>query len=641
MTGSTQRSSSVTRSSEKYGDARAAAADLQTAPVLTDNALRVLETRYLQRGSDGAAVETPGELFQRVARTVAAVETVYGGDAAAWAERFECLLASLDFLPNSPALFNAGCADPQLSACFVLPLADSLQGIFETLRDAATTHNAGGGTGFSLSRIRPRQDAVRGVSGAAAGPVAVLRMLSSTLAPIRQGLARQGANMAVLDVTHPDVLEFVEAKLDGGLDNFNISVGVTSDWMTLAASGADYRLVNPRTCSPAGRRSASAVLERISEAAWRTGDPGLVFLDRINEPRTNPTPSLGSIEATNPCGEAALLPNEACVLGSINLSHFDDAGALASQRLSDTVRLAVRFLDDCIDASSYPVAAMARSHRDGNRKIGLGVMGWADLLIRWGIPYDSDEAVDRAREVARTIETAADAASEELAAARGCFGNWRESVYGPGGWNRRMRNATRTTIAPTGSIAIIAGCSAGIEPLFGLSYSRHVADGATLTETNALFEEALRTAGVWSDDVVRLTRARGECRSIESLPTGIRRLFGTARDIAPLWHLRHQAAFQDHTDNGVSKTINLSESATVEDVHDICLAAWRFGCHGITIYRDRSKDGQVIDVGATARSAGRAATVAPADEHRRCMVCGAPAPQVGCSVCPACGIASC
>ena len=991
---------------------------------LTANARTVLETRYLLRDEAGVPVETPEDLFRRVAADVATAEDVWEGDPGLWAERFYQSMASLDFLPNSPTLMNAGRDLEQLAACFVLPIDDSLDSIFDTLKLAAKVHQSGGGTGFSFSRLRPRNDLVKTTMGVSSGPVSFLEVYDSATEHIKQGSFRRGANMGILDVTHPDILEFITAKTEGGITNFNISVGVTEEWMELAASGAEYDLINPRTGETAGSLDAGDVLDRICRAAWATGDPGIIFLDRINEPRTNPTPSLGQIEATNPCvtedtwvttsagarqvrnliglpfeavadgsshssngffptghrevvtlttrrglrlratpdhrvrfvttstryrtswdwrpvgelkpgdrimvsdhgvlswsgtgsneegyvlgmllgdgyfssdgarlhfwghdrevrrsetrllleravglragslqtaehrapyvalkstglselarsygmrrgskvvtdeiergssefvrgflrgwmdadgsvqgsqrkgvsvrlassdlgsleraqrmlhrlgvmstiykerrpagvrrlpdgrgafrdyecladhelvisganltrfaervgfadaakqsklasllnsykrslnretftdtvvsivpsgtadvfdcqvatsrsfdangisvhncGEQPLLPFEACVLGSVNLDRFAGRDGIEWERLGETVELAVRFLDDAVERSRYPVEEIERIHKHGNRKIGLGVMGWADLLISLGIGYDSDEAVALASEVMGFIQERADAASEQLAGERGSFPNWEASVYGPSGWDRPMRNATRTTIAPTGTISIIAGTSSGIEPLFALVYHRKVLDGRVLSEVHPYFRLAAERAGVWSDDLANAVVLRGSVRDLPGVPDELQQVFVTAHDLTAGWHVRHQAAFQRHVDNAVSKTINLPHDATVDDVRAVYLLAADLGLKGITVYRDGSKTWQVLnrgtpsgtDLGTVEGSAPQMTENWPAEDHQPippkrgqsvlevCPVCGQPSFEFAeaCGKCHSCGHSTC
>jgi ribonucleoside-diphosphate reductase alpha chain len=566
---------------------------------LTPNARTVVERRYLLRDADGRPTERPEDMFRRVARDIAAAENVWGGSPHEWEPVFYETMASLAFLPNSPTLMNAGRDLQQLAACFVLPIEDSLDSIFDTLKLAAKIHQSGGGTGFSFSRLRPAGDMVKTTRGVSSGPVSFLEVYDSATEHIKQGSFRRGANMGILDVTHPDIRSFIDAKRRGGITNFNLSVAVTEEWVLRAAAGDTYALVNPRSGEVVAEISAGDVFDQMVDAAWETGDPGLVFVDRMNRPRTNPTPALGRIEATNPCGEQPLLPFEACVLGSINLGGLARNGDLDWPELERLAGIAVRFLDNAVERSRYPVPEIEAIHKRGNRKIGLGVMGWADLLVRLGIAYDSDQAVALADRVMASLAAAADAASEALAAERGSFPNWQRSAYGPASENRPMRNATRTTIAPTGTISIIAGCSSGIEPLFALSYYRKVMDGTVLTEVNADFEQAARDAGIWGNDLAATVADRGGVRGLDGVPDDIEARFATAHDVAPEWHVRHQAAFQRHVDNAVSKTINLPHHATRNDVRRIFLLAAELGCTGITVYRDGSKQWQVLNRGRT------------------------------------------
>ncbi len=628
---------------------------------LSSNALTVLEHRYLKRDDRGAPIETPAELFHRVADDVASAEPAWGGSRDRWREAFYAAMAGLEFMPNSPTLMNAGREFQQLAACFVLPVEDSLDSIFETLKLAVLIHQSGGGTGFSFSSLRPRGDTVKSTMGVSSGPVSFLQAYDAATEVIKQGSFRRGANMGILDVTHPDVLQFVDAKRSGGLTNFNLSVGVTEAWMEKAQRAESYALINPRTGEPSGSLRADEVLARLVDAAWASGDPGIVFLDRINEPRTNPTPRLGRITATNPCGEQPLLPFEACVLGSVNLGRFAGPDGVDWRRLREVVRLGIRFLDDAVERCRYPLAEIEAVHKHGNRKIGLGVMGWADLLVRLGIPYDSDPAVTLAEEVMQFVQSEADSASEELAAERGPFPNWGDSVYGPDAWNRPMRNATRTTIAPTGTISIIAGASSGIEPLFAVSYHRKVLDGTVLTEVAAGFEQIARSRGFWSADLAEEIARRGGVRSLDGVPPDVQSLFPTAHDVAPAWHVRHQAAFQRHVDNAVSKTINLPAAATREEVRAVYVLAWELGCKGITVYRDGSKQWQVLnrgrpsgtDLGTLEGSPPAAPTAEedrPISPPRRgqsvfevCPVCGQPAFEFAeaCGKCYSCGHSTC
>lgn len=610
------------------------------ANALTPNARQVLERRYLLRDAAGAPTETPQDLFRRVAHHLAEAEAEWNGQPSKWEELFYEAVASLRFLPNSPTLMNAGRPLGQLAACFVLPIEDSLESIFDTLKLAAKIHQSGGGTGFAFSRLRPRGDTVQTTMGTASGPVSFLEIYDAATERIKQGSFRRGANMGILEVTHPDIMEFIDVKRSGGVTNFNLSVGVTEEWMDSVLAGEDYPLVNPRTGREVTRASAGEVFHRMAESAWESGDPGIVFLDRLNHPRTNPTPQLGSIEATNPCGEQPLLPFEACVLGSVNLAAFLGDEGIDWEGLADTVSLGIRFLDNAVERSRYPIPEIEAAHRLGNRKVGLGVMGWADLLVRLGVPYDSEKALAWAEEVMGFIEREADLASARLADERGPFPNWEISVYGPADLDRPLRNATRTTIAPTGTISIIAGCSSGIEPLFALSFHRRVLDGSTLRGVNPEFERVGRERGFWSEGLAEEVAEVGSCRSIKTIPEDVRRVFGAAHDIAPEWHVLHQAAFQRHVDNAVSKTINLPEDAAVDDIADVFLLAHRLGCKGITVYRDRSKQWQVLNLGRPAGTdLGTVEGSAPAVEEDKPI---AP-PERGRSlleVCPVCGQAS-
>lgn len=571
-------------------------------PHLTPQALTVLRHRYLARDETGEVVETPEEMFVRVAHDVALAEAAWGSPAdsservSRWETRFLEMMTSLDFLPNSPTLMNAGRSLEQLAACFVLPVPDSMDGIFETLKHAAMVHKSGGGTGFSFSSLRPKDDAVASTSGVASGPVSFMDVYDSATEHVRQGGNRRGANMAVLRVDHPDILEFVESKMQPGrLTNFNISVGVDSVFLDALHEDGEYPLVNPRNRHEVGRLRAREVMSRIAGAAWRCGDPGIVFLERMNDPRTNPTPEIGSIEATNPCGEQPLLAYEACVLGSVNVRNFVVGAEVDWDRLSRTVTDAVRFLDDVVERSDWPIRAITQLTRDGNRKIGLGIMGWADLLIRLAIPYDSDDALALAEQLMAFVSREADSASEALAEERGPFPNWHRSVFAASG--RRYRNATRTTIAPTGTISVIAGCSSGIEPLFALGYARNVLDGKRLHEVSRDFVEMARASEV-DEDSIRSALEAGRAGDVEGIPSEVRSVARTAHEIAPEWHVRMQAAFQKHTDNAVSKTVNLAKDATVEDVLEVFDLADRLGCKGITIFRDGCRSEQVLVAGA-------------------------------------------
>ncbi len=568
---------------------------------LTVNAIKVLEARYLRRDAERRVIETPAQLFEAVARGVAQAELLLDSavEAQFWQEKYHSLIAELDFLPNSPTLMNAGKPLGQLSACFVLPVADSMEGIFEAIKQMALVQRTGGGTGFSFSHLRPKGDIVASTSGEASGPVSFMKIFDCATENIKQGGKRRGANMGILRVDHPDIMEFVTAKLDEvSLRNFNISVGVTDAFMTAVQKGKEYSLIHPGTGRVAGELPAGEVFDAVVDAAWRTGDPGLIFLDAIN--RANPTPNLGEIEATNPCGEIPLLPYESCNLGSINLSHMlrqeKENAVIDWGKLKATVRDAARFLDDVIEVSKYPIPSIAEMTR-GNRKIGLGVMGFAEMLIRLGISYDSDEAVKLAQKLMKTIAEEAIKTSKQLAEQRGVFPNWKGSVYEMKGV--RVRNATHTAIAPTGTIGIIAGTSPSIEPLFALAYKRaNVLEGQTLYEINPLFLEYLDRYKLKADRVVDEVREKGRLEDVKGVPEALKRLFVTALEIPPERHLQIQAAFQKYVNNSVSKTINLPTTATASDVAKIYLSAWNMGLKGITIYRYGSKASQVLQLGA-------------------------------------------
>jgi ribonucleoside-diphosphate reductase alpha chain len=553
-------------------------------------------------------VETPEEMCWRVALAIAAGEERYGRSTAAVREiatAFYDIMTDGAFLPNSPTLMNAGKGNGlQYSACYVLPVGDSMEEIFDSVKAAAIIHKSGGGTGFAFSRLRPKDDLVKSTGGRASGPVSFLRVFNGATEAVKQGGTRRGANMGILRVDHPDVLEFIDCKLDGGITNFNISVAATSAFMDALATGGDYDLVNPHTRAVVRRLAAREVFAKIVRAAWRTGDPGMVFIDRINASPANPTPDMGMVEATNPCGEQPLLPNEACNLGSLNVSAFYRADTADSpidwSEMERVIRLAVRFLDDVIEMNPYPLPEIDVMVK-ANRRIGLGIMGWADLLFLLGIPYDSLEAVDLADQLMAFVKEISHDQSAKLAEERGPFPNWSRSIYRHG---RPMRNSTVTTIAPTGTISMIAGCSSGIEPIFALAFEHRVKqpDGErVLTFVNETFERIARDRGFYSDALMREIVKRGTLHDIPGVPERAAEVFRTAHEIPYEWHIRHQAAFQRHTDNGVSKTINLPKEATEGDVGNAYQLAWDLGCLGITVFRDGCKGEQVLNIGVGAK----------------------------------------
>ena len=581
-----------------------------TPPVTGPNAEKVLAKRYYRKNENGECIENAEMLFWRVASAIAAEESKY--ERSMWKEdalarAFYEMMADWRFLPNSPTLMNAGSELGQLSACFVLPVGDSIEEIFDAVKYAAMIHKSGGGTGFSFSRLRPKNSRVGTTGGVASGPVSFLRIFNTATEQIKQGGTRRGANMGILRIDHPDILEFIRAKeQEGEFNNFNLSVGVTEAFMEAVDQDLEYPLINPATGKEQERLKAREVFNLLVNKAWQSGDPGIIFLDRIN--RDNPTPAQGVIESTNPCGEQPLLPYEACNLGSLNLSRFYIPGHLDETNPADrgidwpalerTIALAVRFLDNVVDASKFPLERIAEQvHK--NRKIGLGVMGWADLLFQLRIPYDSAEALALAERIMDFIETQGRATSIQLAEERGPFPAYETSVY-PTKGIPPLRNATITTIAPTGTLSILAGCSSGVEPLFALSFARHVMDGEKLVEVNPHFEEALREIDAYSPPMLEAVAELGSIQSFEQLPEDLRRVFVTAMDIAPEWHLRMQAAFQRHTDNAVSKTVNLPNSATTDDIYAIYWMAYEEGCKGVTVYRDGCKSSQVLTTGSSA-----------------------------------------
>ena len=648
--------------------------------ILTKNALKVLEKRYLKRDKNGNCIETPQDMFRRVADTIASGDLEFGKtskDVQNLSDRFYNAITHRYFMPNSPTLMNAGRDLGQLAACFVLPIDDSLESIFETIKNTALIHQSGGGTGFSFSRLRPKNSVVRSTMGVSSGPVSFMEVFNAATEAVKQGGTRRGANMGILRVDHPDIIEFINCKSDNNkLNNFNISVAITDKFMEAYLNGKDYDLINPQNNEAVGRMDAGTVFDLIIDSAWKNGEPGIVFIDKMN--KDNPTPQIGKIESTNPCGEVPLLPYEACNLGSINLGLMvkeqDGEFVVDWDLLENTVRTAMRFLDNVIVVNNYPLPQISEMVQN-NRKIGLGVMGWADMLMQMGIAYNSEEGTSLATDVMSFIDYVSKTESVELAKERGCFNNFKGSVYEDSNYlskkfagktsqkvNDKMwaqldkdvqkyglRNATTTCIAPTGTISMIAGASGGIEPLFGLVFSRLIMDGTELLEVNPVFEKYMKTHGLYTENLMNKIAKCGSVAHIEELPDEVKRIFVTAHDISPYWHVKMQAAFQQFTDNAVSKTVNFIESATREDIKKTYILAYKNNLKGITVYRNNSRQFQPMNL-EKAKKTIEIKPIEPSKDYNptgeiktvKCPECGAEIKMAeGCFICLNCGYSGC
>lgn len=650
--------------------------------ILTKNALKVLEKRYLKRDKNGNCIETPQDMFRRVADTIASGDLEFGKtskDVQNLSDRFYNAITHRYFMPNSPTLMNAGRDLGQLAACFVLPIDDSLESIFETIKNTALIHQSGGGTGFSFSRLRPKNSVVRSTMGVSSGPVSFMEVFNAATEAVKQGGTRRGANMGILRVDHPDIIEFINCKSDNNkLNNFNISVAITDKFMEAYLNGKDYDLINPQNNEAVGRMDAGAVFDLIIDSAWKNGEPGIVFIDKMN--KDNPTPQIEKIESTNPCGEVPLLPYEACNLGSINLGLMvkeqDGEFVVDWDLLENTVRTAMKFLDNVIVVNNYPLPQISEMVQN-NRKIGLGVMGWADMLMQMGIAYNSEEGTSLATDIMSFIDYVSKTESVELAKERGRFNNFEGSIYeNPHYFEDKfgskncakvtqkmwadldskiqkygLRNATTTCIAPTGTISMIAGASGGIEPLFGLVFSRLIMDGTELLEVNPVFEKYMKTHGLYTEDLMNKIAKCGSVAHIEELPDEVKRIFVTAHDISPYWHVKMQAAFQQFTDNAVSKTVNFIESATREDIKKTYILAYKNNLKGITVYRNNSRQFQPMNL--ESKKSEKTIKIKPVEKKEdynptgeiktvKCPECGAEIKMAeGCFICLNCGYSGC
>ena len=627
----------------------------------TPNAMVVLQKRYLRKDEQGKVTETPEEMFKRVANNIAYADnlykTLYHQDVNIedTAKEFYEVLSNMEFLPNSPTLMNAGRDLQQLAGCFVLPVDDSMESIFEAIKNTALIHQSGGGTGFSFTRLRPSGDIVKSTGGIASGPISFMKVFNAATEAVKQGGTRRGANMGIIRVDHPDILEFITCKENNAeLNNFNISVAITEEFMKAVEKDREYDLINPRNRLVFKKMPARKVFDLMTTMAWKNGDPGIIFIDRIN--RDNPTPALGEIESTNPCGEQPLLPYESCNLGSINLSRLvSEKKEIDWDKLRRVVQTATHFLDNVIDMNRFPLTQIEEMV-EKNRKIGMGVMGFADLLIQLEIPYNSAEALKLAEKIMQFISNEAREASEALSEIRGAFPSFPQSTYNKKK-GKKIRNSTRTTIAPTGTISIIAGSSSGIEPLFAISYiRRNILDsGDELVEVNPYFEKVAKEQGFYSDELMRKIAEKGTIQEFPEIPERIRKVFVTAHDITPEDHIKMQAAFQKYTDNAVSKTVNFPHDATIADVEKVYMLAYKLGCKGVTIYRDRSRDTQVLNIGASPEkkavtnddAVGNASTkqevaLSKIVDKDKCPDCGAKLEiKEGCKTCTNCGFSAC